>query len=97
MKHSEDILRILEARAGDISRRYGVRRLGVFGSVARLDADSDSDVDILVDFISPSFDSYMDLKFELEDLFGRRVDLVMIEMLKPALRDNVLAEARYVA
>ncbi len=97
MKHSEDILHVLQARAEDISLRFGVRRLGVFGSVARLDADPESDVDILVDFVSPSFDSYMDLKFELEDLLDRKVDLVMIETLKPALRDRVLAEVRYVA
>lgn len=94
---AEDMMRVLESRAADVSRRYGVRRLGLFGSVARLEAAESSDADVLVDFEVPSFDGYMDLKFELEDLLGRPVDLVMIESLKPALRDKVLAEVRYVA
>lgn len=97
MSDSSDILRILEEQAPMLTERYGVKRLGVFGSVVRRADRPDSDVDVLVEFDSPTFDGYMDLKFELEDLLDRKVDLVMAKTLKPALRDKVLAEARYVA
>ena len=68
---------------------FGVRRLGVFGSVAQGEATPGSDIDILVEFDPgrKSFDNYMDLKFRLEELFGgRKVDLVLEHVLKPAIR-----------
>jgi predicted nucleotidyltransferase len=70
-------------------RRLGVRRLGLFGSAARDEATEASDLDFLVEFQRKSFDAYMDLKALLEDLFGRRVDLVLPENLKPRLRDRI--------
>jgi predicted nucleotidyltransferase len=56
--------------------RMGVLRIGVFGSVARRSATAESDLDVLVKLARPTFDSYMDVKFLLEDLFGCKVDLV---------------------
>jgi predicted nucleotidyltransferase len=60
--------------------RHGVKRLEVFGSILREDFDAErSDVDILVEFdpsVAGSFANYMSLKDELEELFGRSVDLV---------------------
>jgi len=47
-------------------------------------------VDLLVDLDHHSFDRYMDLKLYLEDLLGRRVDLVLSDRLKPALRESIL-------
>jgi len=76
MLAAEATLRILEERAADIARRYGVRRLSIFGSIAGLDAREPSDADVLVELERPSFDTYMDLRFELEDPLGRPVDLV---------------------
>lgn len=78
-------------------RRHGVTRMAVFGSVARDDATEASDIDLLVrlDEDYKTFNNYMDLKFAIEDLFSvSRVDLVLEETLKPAIRDQVLAEAR---
>jgi uncharacterized protein len=65
-----------------LCRRYGVRRLDVFGSAIRDDFDpTRSDIDFLVDFEPDShvnlFHAYMDLRESLADLFGRPVDLVM--------------------
>ena len=48
-----------------------------------------------MEFDRPSFDNYMDLKFYLEDLLARKVDLVMADALKPRLRPVVLQEVRY--
>ena len=51
---------------------------------------------VVYDFVK-TFDNYMDLKFFLEDEFGRTVDLVIIDALKPALRDEILNEVKYAA
>ena len=74
-------------------RALGVRSLALFGSAARGQARQDSDLDFLVSFDQPNFDDYMDVKFRLEEIFSRRVDLVLESALKPALRQQVLAEA----
>jgi len=92
-----DILRVITENAPDLARRFGARRLAVFGSAVRGRLAPDSDIDVLVDFARPSFDDYMDLKFALEDLTGRTVDLVMVTALKPRLRERILSEARDVA
>lgn len=76
----------------------GVQSLALFGSMARGEASPGSDVDFLVEFTdSPTFDRYMGLKDFLEDLLGRRVDLVIREDLKPRLRARVEREAVRVA
>jgi predicted nucleotidyltransferase len=76
----------------------GVRSLALFGSVARDEATSTSDVDILVEFEPPiTFDRYMDVKFYLEDHLERKVDLVSWKSLKPQIRATVEKEAIYVA
>ncbi|MDF1543276.1 MAG: nucleotidyltransferase family protein [Anaerosomatales bacterium] len=97
MREETDVLRVITESAPDLARRFGARRLAVFGSAARGHLTPDSDIDVLVDFTRPSFDDYMDLKFALEDLTGRSVDLVMVTALKPRLRDRILSEARDVA
>lgn len=71
----------------------GARWLALFGSFARDDARANSDIDLLVDLDQHTFDRYMDLKFRLEDLLGRPVDLVPVEQLKPRIRDRILREA----
>jgi predicted nucleotidyltransferase len=86
--NAESVLSVLHAHREDL-RRLGVRRLGLFGSAARNEATEASDLDFLVEFQQKSFDAYMDLKDLLEDIFGRRVDLVLPETLKPRLRDRI--------
>ncbi|WP_292364732.1 MULTISPECIES: nucleotidyltransferase family protein [unclassified Methanoculleus] len=79
-------------------RSLGVRRIGVFGSFVRGEEREESDIDILVEFEEGgrSFDTYMDLKFFLEDLFKRRVDLVDRDVVKPGLAPYILRSVRYV-
>jgi len=77
---------------------FGVKSLALFGSVAHNEARPGSDLDILVEFKGPAtFDSYMGLKFFLEELFECRVDLVTQKALKPLLRSYVEKEAIRVA
>ncbi|MDJ1177390.1 nucleotidyltransferase family protein [Roseofilum sp. BLCC_M91] len=76
----------------------GVKSLELFGSVARNEARPDSDLDFLVEFEGQiTFDAYMDLKFFLEDLFTKKVDLVIKEDLKPRIREVVINQAIHVA
>jgi len=71
----------------------GVREIALFGSHAREEQDKGSDIDFVVDFHEKSFDTYMNLKYFLEDLFGCRVDLVVKDAIKPRLRSRILKEA----
>ena len=93
----EEIVVKLKAHGSEIAS-FGVRRLALFGSVARGEDSPGSDVDVLVAFDGPTtFDRYFDLKFWLEDLLGRRVDLVTENALRPELAPEVKSEAVYVA
>jgi len=91
------ILSPIEQEWHVLRERYGVRRIGLFGSCLRGEERADSDVDILVEFDEKTFDNYMGLKFFLEDRLGRRVDLVIAESIKPRLRDRILREVEYAA
>ena len=82
----------------DVIHNFGVRSLALFGSVARDEATETSDLDFLVEFEGiATFDRYMDLKFFLEDLFHKPVDLVTKRSLKSQIRQTVLEEAIDVA
>ena len=92
------ITRMIEGDKNTI-KRYGVGRLGVFGSHVRNEQNAESDIDILVEFEKgkKTFDNYMDLKFFLEDLFKRKVDLVIIGTIKPDLKADILRSVKYAA
>lgn len=93
---SRHVLQLLTDQQARL-RAWGVRRLGIFGSMARDQARPGSDMDFVVEFEpgGKTFDNYMDLKEFLEQLFERRVDLVTSEAIKPQLRDRILSEAIY--
>ena len=87
----------LRPELGEICRRYQVKQLSVFGSVARGEARPDSDVDLLVEFLPDArigMIQYGGLMLALSDLMGRKVDLVTKRALRPVLRDSILEEAR---
>jgi len=84
------ILDRLNAEAPALKRKYAVKSLAVFGSMARGDDHEESDVDILVTFEGPAtFDNFMGLKLDLEDLFGRKVDLGTPNTLRPEMRARI--------
>jgi predicted nucleotidyltransferase len=94
---AENILKVLNEKSEIIHQRFGVKTIGLFGSWIRKDASPASDIDLLVEFDQPSFDKYMDLKFYLEDLLEKPVDLVLKTALKPRLQRLILDEVRYAA
>lgn len=88
-------LKIIEENRETI-RGFGVTSLGLFGSAVRGEAKDTSDLDFVVEIENVTFDSYMDLKEFLEELFGCPVDLVMKDAIKPRLRSMILNETVYV-
>lgn len=83
------ILELLKKHKVEL-QNFHVVSLGIFGSVARGEERSDSDIDVLVQFDGPTkFDWYMDLKEFLENLFGRKIDLVTETGLKPIARSYI--------
>lgn len=92
-----NVVEIIRKSENIIKERYHVKKIGVFGSFARGQEGVGSDIDILVEFYDgqKTFDNYMDLKYFLQDLFGREVDLVTVKALKQQLKDNILNEVIY--
>ena len=81
----------------DRLREYSVKWLGLFGSYVKGAAREDSDIDLLVEFKKLSFDNYMGLRIFLEDLFEKKIDLVISNSVKPRLRPIIEKEVEYVA
>jgi hypothetical protein len=92
-----DALALLRNHEPEIKKRFGVSKIGIFGSFVRGEERPDSDVDVLVTFRNgeKTFDNYMSCKFYLEDLFGRKVDLVMKGSIKKRLKPYILGEVVY--
>jgi len=76
-----------------ILEQYGVKKAGLFGSVVRGELREDSDIDILVEIEKDiSLLDFVDLKLEIEEKLGRKVDLVEYSTIKPLLKDVILRE-----
>lgn len=83
---------VLKKHKNEITSRYSVKRIGIFGSYAKEQQNKESDVDVLVEFEEPTFDNFMELSFYLEELFGRKVDLLTPKSLNPYMRPSVEKE-----
>ena len=88
---------IIQTKRGEILRiaaKHGVHRIRLFGSVARGEAGPQSDVDFLVE-VGPKHSPFFPggLVVDLQDLLGRRVDVVEPEGLYPLLKEQILKEA----
>ena len=97
MNRKMKAIEILKKHEGIIRQKYGVKKIGILGSFARGEEKESSDIDILVNFEkgAKTFDNFMELKFFLEDLFGKKVDLVTFEALRPQLKEVILREVAY--
>lgn len=93
----QEILDELSMNLDKWKKQFGVRRIGLFGSYSRGKQKETSDIDILVEFEEDAltFDNYMDLKFNIEDLFRKSVDLVILDDIKPSLKQSIIGSAKY--
>lgn len=98
----EKIMKILREHS-DILKKYKVKRIGLFGSYVRGEQKRYSDIDFLVEFdltafgenFNGYFDNFMDLVFFLEDLFGRKVDLITNGSLSSYIQPYVEKEVKW--
>jgi uncharacterized protein len=93
-----DVKHVLMSNASYLKEAFYVKELGIFGSFANGKQRKSSDVDVLVVFDKGHKDlfNYMRLKNSIEELVGRKVDLVIKEAVKPRLKDKILSEVEYV-
>ena len=94
----DDIMRVLIEERQNLEDRFDITSLALFGSVARNEARTDSDIDLLVEFKSPiGLLKFIELQQHLEKLLGCRVDIGTKRSLKSRIKDQVLQEAIHVA
>jgi predicted nucleotidyltransferase len=94
MSERDDIRARLHAALPELRRQWPIHSLAIFGSVARNEADTDSDLDVLVEFERPiPLSEFLALEAELAGLAGRHVDLVTRQALKPFIGRRILSEA----
>ena len=93
----KEIINIIRLIKPEMETRYGVKRLGLFGSYVKERQRKKRDIDILVTF-SRDIDlfDFVDLREFLESRLHTKVDLVMESALKPAIGKRILAEVEYV-
>lgn len=79
-------------------KKFGVQRLGLFGSLIRGTARKNSDIDILVKFEdeNENFRNLVNLYFFLENLLGKKIDLITMESISPYLKPYILKEVKYI-
>jgi len=92
------VFRKLSLVIPSVRSRFGVKRIGIFGSFARGMQKRTSDVDVLVEFADgqATFDNFMQLVYYLEDLFGRKVDLLTVGGIDKYIRPQVEREVIWV-
>jgi hypothetical protein len=93
----QDILEIIRETRPELADRFGVERLGLFGSFVREEEKRRSDIDLLVSFRRDiDLFEFLDLKEFLQERLHHKVDLVMDSALKPAIGKRIRAEVEYV-
>jgi len=97
MKTIKEIKNLLSKHRKELEAKYKVKNIGVFGSFARGEQRTKSDIDILVEFkATVDFFEFLDLEEYLEGLLRVKVDLVTKRALKPLIKDKILNEVVYV-
>ena len=96
-KHSEYYFNLLKKHKGELSNKYGISRIGIFGSVARGMHNFESDVDVCIEMQKPDMMAFVGVYYDLENLFGKKVDVVRIsKYTNPILKKRIEKEAIYV-
>lgn len=96
MKTREEILKVLKTDLPYLNEKYGVRKIGLFGSYSRGEAREGSDVDLLIEFEKPmGFFKFVELEDYLSGKLGAKVELVADDALKPMVRPRVMEDIVY--
>ena len=92
----EDVIQKLRANKTELLRKFPLKSLALFGSYARNEQTSESDIDMMVEFSQPVGIEFVDLVIELENIFQKPVDLVTKRSLKSSLKSFVEKDLIYV-
>ena len=93
----QDCIEKLSAFKREFGRQYGIKKLGIFGSVARQENTEDSDIDIVVEVEKPTLSLMYELREMLKSIFKCEVDLVRFRStLRPLFKSNILNDVVYV-
>jgi len=98
MKTLAGITDILKKHEKELKERYGIKKIGIFGSYLRAEAKKESDLDILIEFeqdVDIGLLKFVEIENYLSDLLGIRVDLVEKSALKPRIGKHILKEVVY--
>lgn len=92
------ILKMLAAHRSQLAS-FGVNQIGLFGSYVRNEATENSDIDLLVDIRKEkkTFNNFISLNYYLEELFGKKVELVTLQSLSPYIGPHILKSVEYAA
>lgn len=96
MSDLQKIKNVLASYKEQLSQKYALRFIAIFGSYARGQQNENSDIDILVDFKKPIGIEFIDLAHELEKILNLKVDLVSKNGVKPLYFKKIEAELTYV-
>ncbi|NWF66594.1 MAG: nucleotidyltransferase family protein [Campylobacterales bacterium] len=94
----DEILNYLRVHKSDFKDRFGVIKIGLFGSFARDEQREDSDIDLVIELEKDkkNLKTFFDIKRELEEYFGKNVDLGIEQTLKPIVKEHVKKDIIYV-
>jgi predicted nucleotidyltransferase len=93
------ILQYLSSNKQDISKKYCLKKVGIFGSYARCEQTPASDLDMLVEFEDNTPDLHgikERLRAEMQAVFQIPVDICSVKYIKPLFREQILTDAIYV-
>ncbi len=94
--NSTEIMKLIRQH-DDFLLLHGVKTVGLFGSHSRGEEREESDIDLIVEFEAgkKSYDNFIELNYFLEELLGRKVDLLTPESISPFMRSVIDKEVRY--
>ena len=97
VENKDRLLQLLQDHKLEILK-YGVKRIGLFGSFVRNEAKATSDVDFVVEFQEgkKNYDNFIDLAYYLEDLVGRKIELLTPKSMSPYIGPKIMKELEYV-
>lgn len=96
MKKANDYILLLRQYLSAKAEAYGITKIGIFGSVARDEQTEDSDIDVCVEMKKPDLFLMVHIKEELQELFGKPVDIVRLRNnMNPMLLNQIQRDGIY--